>query len=101
MLAHRFAYEHYVGPIPEGMEVAHLCDTPACVNPDHLRLATHAENMQQMAERGRSARAKLTPDQVRAIRAREDTIFAMAIAFGVTPTTISNVLARRTYKHVT
>lgn len=44
--AHRFSYEIHVGPIPEGMQVDHVCWTPTCVRPDHLRLATRTENQQ-------------------------------------------------------
>lgn len=45
--AHRFAYEDLVGPIPEGMQLDHLCRTPLCVNPAHLEPVTHAENMRR------------------------------------------------------
>lgn len=41
---HRWSYEHYVGPVPAGMMVDNMCHTPACVNHDHLRLATPSEN---------------------------------------------------------
>jgi hypothetical protein len=51
--APRFAYELLVGPIQAGAELRHSCDTPACVNPDHLSPGSHAENMAEMARRGR------------------------------------------------
>lgn len=43
--AHRFAYEAQHGPIPPGLELDHLCRTPACVNPAHLEAVTHQENV--------------------------------------------------------
>jgi hypothetical protein len=44
--AHRASYELFKGPIPEGLEIDHWwCHTRMCVNPDHLRPATHSENM--------------------------------------------------------
>ena len=44
-LAHRVAYELFVGPIPEGMHIDHLCRVRCCVNPKHLEPVTHAENL--------------------------------------------------------
>jgi hypothetical protein len=44
-LAHRVAYELYVGPIPEGLELDHLCRRPECVNPAHLEPVDHRENL--------------------------------------------------------
>ena len=43
--AHRWAYEHLVGPIPEGLDLDHLCRVPGCVNPEHLEPVTHRENV--------------------------------------------------------
>lgn len=45
--AHRFAYELFVGPIPDGLEPDHLCRNPPCVNPSHLEPVTHAENIRR------------------------------------------------------
>lgn len=42
--AHRFAYEHYIGPIPAGLHLDHLCRIRSCVNPEHLEPVTSREN---------------------------------------------------------
>ncbi len=51
--AHRVAYELATGPIPEGMVVCHRCDTPACINPDHLFVGTQQDNIADMHRKGR------------------------------------------------
>lgn len=43
--AHRYSYKLLVGEIPDGLEIDHLCHRPICVNPAHMRLVTHRENM--------------------------------------------------------
>ena len=48
-LAHRVAYVALIGAIPEGMQVDHICRTRRCVNPDHLRLVTNAQNQQNLS----------------------------------------------------
>jgi hypothetical protein len=45
--AHRYAYEQLIGPIPDGLELDHLCGVRHCVNPSHLEPVTHAENMRR------------------------------------------------------
>lgn len=46
ILAHRFSYEHFKGLIPERYVVDHICHTPACVNPDHLRAVSNKQNIE-------------------------------------------------------
>ncbi len=50
--AHRWAYENFVGPIPDGMQIDHICCNPSCVNPEHLQPVTPLRNTQLGWERG-------------------------------------------------
>ncbi len=76
--AHRASWEAFNGPIPEQMHILHKCDTPQCVNPDHLFLGTHDDNMRDRKEKGRcavlrgekSGMAKLSDADVLVVRER-------------------------------
>lgn len=100
--AHRVAYEEYVTKIPKGLIVCHHCDNPACINPDHLFVGTHADNNKDMHEKGRDNHphsekhccAKLTEDDVRNIysqRHRSRDVYGLASKFGVTDSTIQRI----------
>ncbi len=62
--AHRWYYEQANGPIPEGMQIDHLCRVRTCVNPDHLEVVTRLENMR------RSRASKITLEQAREVYRR-------------------------------
>jgi hypothetical protein len=109
--AHRIAYANEVGAIPKGMQVLHACDNPACVNPEHLWLGTHNENMADRTRKGRQAHprgslggnARLTEGDipvVRSLRAGGRTIASIASSYGVTEGAISHILLGRTWTHV-
>ncbi len=99
--AHRVMYEIAFGRIPEGMYVCHSCDTPSCVNPTHLFLGTPADNMADMAKKGRATYgdrhpgAILNKDMVREIRLRKglgETCSEIAKSFGLAYSTVRHVV---------
>lgn len=112
--AHRWAYIQAHGPIPDGLEVCHSCDTPACVNVRHLWLGTHRQNMQDMAAKGRASTlvmrgadcgaAKLTDADVLEIRRlwaeRAANQHQIAAKFGVTNTNVSMIVRGQTWRHL-
>lgn len=135
--AHRLSWKAFKGPIPENMHVLHKCDTPLCVNPDHLFLGTHQDNMLDKERKGRgnqpsgerngrhtkpwrtsrgdnhyarrhpetrqgerNARAKLTLEQVLAIRSSSIGHSELGRFYGVTKTTIMGIRNRRLWRHL-
>lgn len=61
--AHRAMWVAFNGRIPDGKHVLHTCDVRCCVNPDHLFLGTHADNMRDMVRKGRHVRPDLKGEQ--------------------------------------
>lgn len=52
--AHRYAYELWFGPIPDGLLVCHVCDNRSCVRPEHLFLGDYQDNAQDASKKGRT-----------------------------------------------
>lgn len=103
---HRASYKLYRGPIPRGRYVCHTCDNQMCVNPDHLFLGDHGDNMADMVQKGRSARgaknraAKLTEDQVRAIVDDRRVQRVIAMDYGITQAAVSMIQNGKTWGHI-
>lgn len=98
-----------------GLVVMHTCDNPSCINPKHLKLGTHADNMADMSNKGRAGKgsgltgdehpmAKLTDSEVRQIKDllihTQWTLAHIAELYGVTKATISAIKTGRRWKKV-
>ena len=106
-LSHRISWFLAGNTIPEGHILRHKCRNRNCINPEHLETGTHAENMCDKVRDGTDARgekchkAKLTSTQVLEIRARgEEKHVNLAKEYGITPMTISQIITRRSWKHL-
>ena len=103
--AHRLSYRIHKGEIQPGLLALHTCDTPACVNPEHLFLGSNKDNMDDCRAKGRVGRtgAKFTPEDVIAIRAAKaegKTLKEVAAQFDTTYLTVWVICQRRTWKNV-
>ena len=110
--AHRVSWELHRGTIPKGMCICHRCDRPSCVNPDHLFIGTQADNMRDRNSKGRwrsgcrdirgskNGQSKLTEENVLFIRKKTMKQKDYANIFGVDPTLISQVQARKIWRHL-
>jgi hypothetical protein len=108
MSAHRASFMVCHGEIPAGMDVRHKCDVRCCINPLHLELGTHQQNMRDMVLRGRSPcmpgelhpNAKLSDDLVKFIRSSQESARSLARQLGLSKTTILRARTFNTWKHV-
>jgi len=109
-LAHRFSFELHYGRIPIGKFVLHKCHNPECVNPYHLKIGDHDENMNDMKISRRAAcgrrnsNAKFTEQQVLWIRKahanRKFTYAELARRFHVSATAIRLIVIRQNWKFI-
>lgn len=100
--AHRFAYELATGEDPGDLFVCHRCDNPPCCNPDHLFLGDNADNMHDMAVKGRHGRTTTTLDQARAVKRmlhEGATQGQIVEAVGVPLHTVKNIRRGTAWRH--
>jgi len=111
--AHRFSWEYFNNKkVPKGMCVLHRCDKGLCVNPKHLFIGTHLDNMRDMVRKGRKNpvygekhhRAKLKEWQVKEIREsyipRVVTRVYLSKKYGVSVSVVYRIVSRKGWKHI-
>ncbi|WP_309084135.1 HNH endonuclease signature motif containing protein [Chelativorans sp.] len=104
--AHRVAFRLYCDHEPGNLLVCHTCDNPACVNPDHLFLATNTVNLLDRQKKERQARgemagrARLRADEVRAMRAGKKEAIERARSRGVSDSAIRQALRGDSWRHL-
>lgn len=113
MISH-IMYEKYKSEIPQGMHMLHTCDNPICINPDHLFVGTHQENMKDKVNKNRQShvgspgmhgtkhpQSILTEEQVLEIRAYTGiTDKQIAERYGVSVVNINNIRNRKIWTHI-
>lgn len=92
VMAHIWYYEQANGPVPEGLEIDHLCRVKACVNPAHLEAVSRTVNRQR--------RSVVSEDQVRDVRRRNLTATQAAEVLGISVTAASWIVRRMTWKGI-
>jgi len=107
--AHHVSWFLTSGSWPRVLHCLHRCDNPRCVRPSHLFLGTHQDNVADMVAKGRQRKgerhgmARLTDAGVLAIRAAcaaGEAQATVARRHGVTQTTVSRIILRRSWRHV-
>lgn len=105
--AHRYSWQiHFYEKVPDHLVVRHKCDNPRCVNPLHLELGTHADNVADMDARGRRCSgqnqpyARLRNEWVRAIRNDTRSHRVIAADYGVSHRTIGKIKNREKWANL-
>jgi hypothetical protein len=106
LMAHRLAWELRFGSIPSGKHVCHKCDTPGCVNPDHLFIGTCSDNHADMVAKRRSTfgtrnpMSKLSEKDVLAIRSDTRTEEQIAKDYHINRSNVGWIRRRQTWQHL-
>jgi hypothetical protein len=105
-LAHRVSWKLHNGKVPDGLWVLHKCDVTICVNPDHLFLGTHKDNMIDMTNKGRStfgvrnARSKLTEELAKEVKYSSEKARKCARRLGVSESAVSLIRSGKNWGHI-
>lgn len=111
-LAHRIAFKICNNKDPIGFVVAHKCDNPTCCNPNHLFMATDAENMHDRTSKGRTARQygtthgrhTLCDAEILAIRKAYETggetYMSLSKKFPTSASNIGRIVVRKAWPHI-
>ena len=83
-LAHRISYLLFKNNFTDDLCILHTCNNPSCVNPEHLKEGTHAENMRDVAVAGTHGNRRLDPDKAATLRDAGWSLQRVADVFGVT-----------------
>lgn len=95
--AHRYSYEYFVGKIPEGKIILHICDNPICVRPDHLRVGTKDDNNKDTAIKRRHNygldhwNGRLSDSDISDIRNSTESTVALALRYKCDQSHISRI----------
>lgn len=110
-LAHRWAYQYFIGQIPDGLWILHRCDNPECTNPKHLYAGTPLDNTRDAIARGRFKfppsnkgelhhSARLKSKEILQIRESPSSYSELSKIYGVRECTIIAIKKRKIWKHI-
>lgn len=101
-LAHRLSYKIFKGPVSDDLFVCHTCDIPLCINPEHLWIGTHRENVADRIdkERDNSKLKSFDVYQIRELYKKGERAIKIAEKFNINVRTIYCIVNRKTWKHV-
>jgi len=107
--AHKASFLLFKGDVPDGFDVCHRCDNPACCNPAHLFIGTHQDNNADKVAKRRHAHgsamatAKLTDEDVLEIRRLSELKMAnkdIGALYAIRPCTVHDIIRRRSWTHI-